>query len=248
MESFLNYITHVTMNHLNIIVFIMSFLESLALIGLVLPGLVIMGTFGTLIGNGKLNFYYAWLYSILGCIIGDLCSYYFGIKFREKINHLIVFQINKDFIKKIKVLLCQYHFITVFFGKFIGPTRPLIPMLSGVLELSFYKFLLPNTLACIFWPVIYFFPGMLTLLTCSFFKKTRKKKYFFSIILFCVFLISLFFYIFYNRLNFKKKKFLSKIYKISKLQLNYIYFLLFSLFLVSIFFIIFTRNIKNNIT
>lgn len=212
MESCLTYITHLAINHLNIIVFIMSFLESLALLGLVLPGLVIMGGFGTLIGNGQLNFYYAWICSIFGCILGDIFSYYFGIKFSKKINKIILLQINKNFIEKIKNLLCQYNFFTIFIGKFIGPARPLIPMLSGVLQLSFYKFLIPNILACIFWPIIYFFPGIFTLIIFKFFKKTIKKKYFFSMTLFLISIIILFFYFFY-RYRYVKKIINKKIMK-----------------------------------
>ncbi|AEH39682.1 hypothetical protein BCTU_091 [Buchnera aphidicola (Cinara tujafilina)] len=223
MKSFLMYTTHFAINHLNIIVFIMSFLESLALIGLVLPGLVIMGSFGTLIGNGQLNFYHAWICSALGCIIGDIFSYYFGIKFRNKINNILLFQINKNLIEKIQTFLYKYNFITVFLGKFIGPTRPLIPMLSGVLKLSFYKFLIPDILACILWPIIYFSPGICTLIIFKYLTNKIKNKFYHIIIGSGIGIFILFSYMIYRYLYKNKKQDIKKILML-KLEFIFLYF------------------------
>ncbi len=46
-------------------VLLVAFLESLALVGLILPGMVLMAGLGALIGSGELSFWYAWLAVIL---------------------------------------------------------------------------------------------------------------------------------------------------------------------------------------
>lgn len=51
-------------------VMLVAFLESLALVGLILPGTVMMAGLGALIGGGEVNFWQAWLAGIVGCLLG----------------------------------------------------------------------------------------------------------------------------------------------------------------------------------
>lgn len=53
-----------------IAVLLVAFLESLALVGLILPGTVLMAGLGALIGSGELNFWHARLAGIVGCLMG----------------------------------------------------------------------------------------------------------------------------------------------------------------------------------
>lgn len=50
-------------------VMLVAFLESLALVGLILPGTVMMAGLGALIGGGEVNFWQAWLAGIVGCLL-----------------------------------------------------------------------------------------------------------------------------------------------------------------------------------
>ncbi len=49
-------------------VVLVAFLESLALVGLILPGTVLMAGLGALIGSGELSFWHAWMAGIVGCL------------------------------------------------------------------------------------------------------------------------------------------------------------------------------------
>lgn len=149
-------------SHPLILVMIVTFLESLALLGLVLPGIVLMATIGTLIGSGKLSIYTAWSVSIITCSIGDYLSYYIGWKFKNWIYQINIFQKNIILFNKIKKILNQYSMTTILFGKLIGPTRPLIPMMAGMVEIPIKKFVLPSLISCIVWPILYFMPGICT--------------------------------------------------------------------------------------
>ena len=55
-----HFITQSTVYSL-IAVVLVAFLESLALVGLILPGTVLMAGLGALIGSGELSFWHAWL-------------------------------------------------------------------------------------------------------------------------------------------------------------------------------------------
>lgn len=55
-----HFITQSTVYSLMAVVLV-AFLESLALVGLILPGTVLMAGLGALIGSGELSFWHAWL-------------------------------------------------------------------------------------------------------------------------------------------------------------------------------------------
>ncbi|STD25951.1 inner membrane protein [Enterobacter asburiae] len=67
-----------------IAVALVAFLESLALVGLILPGTVMMAGLGALIGSGEVNFWQAWLAGIIGCLLGDWISFWLGWRFKNR--------------------------------------------------------------------------------------------------------------------------------------------------------------------
>ena len=66
-----------------IAVALVAFLESLALVGLILPGTVMMAGLGALIGSGEVNFWQAWMAGIIGCLLGDWISFWLGWRFKK---------------------------------------------------------------------------------------------------------------------------------------------------------------------
>lgn len=165
MEKILDHITRQSAIFFILITMFISFIESFALIGFVLPGIIIMSTLGAIIVHAHNKFYPIWIASTIGCLLGDWVSYLIGWKFKYLIKNLKIFKKNLVMINKIKKILKKYNLITIFFGKFIGITRPVIPILSGMLEISFFKkFFIPNLISCILWPIIYLMPGILTVL------------------------------------------------------------------------------------
>lgn len=162
MESWLTSLITQSLGYSVFIIVIISFLESLALVGLLLPGIVFMSIIGTFIGNGKLLFYPSWIAGSIGCFLGDWCSYYIGLYFKNYLYNLKFLKKNYNLLKKTQDLLYRHSIITILIGRFIGPTRPLVPMVTGMLKLPIKKFIFPSTLGCILWPPIYFFPGIIT--------------------------------------------------------------------------------------
>lgn len=167
MESWLTSLITQSLAYAIFIIGIVSFLESLALVGLLLPGIVLMATLGTFIGNGTLPFYPSWIAGIIGCLLGDWCSYYIGLYFKDWLHNLKFLKKHVNLLNKTKSLLNKHSIITILIGRFIGPTRPLIPMVAGMLKLPLKKFIFPSILGCILWPPIYFFPGIITGITIN---------------------------------------------------------------------------------
>ncbi|QIE01883.1 DedA family protein [Buchnera aphidicola] len=162
MESWIEFFITQSSIYSLLLIGMVAFLESLALVGLLLPGIILMTTLGTFIGNGKLLFYPAWIAGSIGCLCGDWASYYFGLYFKNCLTKLKFLKNNQKLVDKITSVLDKHSIIAIILGRFIGPTRPLMPMICGMLKLSLNKFIYPSIIGCIFWPPVYFFPGIIT--------------------------------------------------------------------------------------
>lgn len=77
-----HFITQSTVYSLMAVVLV-AFLESLALVGLILPGTVLMAGLGALIGSGELSFWHA-AGGIVGCLLGDWISFWLGWRFKSR--------------------------------------------------------------------------------------------------------------------------------------------------------------------
>ncbi len=161
MEAYLQHLVAQSVGIALMIVAVVAFFESLALVGMILPGTVMMATLGTLIGSGQVGLYEAWLAAGLGCFCGDWVSYFIGRKFKGPLHSWKFLQRYQTLLDKTGHALDRHSFATVILGRFIGPTRPLVPLVAGMLNLPPYKFAPPNIVGCIFWPPVYFLPGIL---------------------------------------------------------------------------------------
>ena len=149
MEAYLQDLITQSLAFTLMVVLLVAFLESLALVGLLLPGTVMMASIGALIGSGKVDFYYARAAGIVGCLLGDWISYFVGRAFKGPLHRWSFLKKNKALLDKTEHALHQHSMATVLIGRFVGPTRPLVPMVAGMLDLPPYKFALPNIIGCL---------------------------------------------------------------------------------------------------
>lgn len=161
MEAWLQHIITQSLAWSLLAVGLVTFLESLALVGLLLPGTVLMASFGALIGSGQVELYPAWLAGIAGCLLGDWISYLIGWQFKGPLHRWSFIKRHQKLMDKTEHALHEHSMLTIIVGRFIGPTRPLIPLVAGMLELPVRKFLPPNLIGCILWPPLYLLPGIL---------------------------------------------------------------------------------------
>ncbi|NDL61312.1 DedA family protein [Acerihabitans arboris] len=140
---------------------LVAFLESLAFVGLLLPGTLMMATLGAFIGSGTLGFYPAWAAGIVGCFLGDWISYFIGHGCKKSLKKWSFLKKHRAMLHKTEHALHRHSNLTILAGRFIGPTRPLIPLVAGMLDLPPLKFALPNIIGCLSWPPAYFMPGIL---------------------------------------------------------------------------------------
>ncbi|EGG7938545.1 DedA family protein, partial [Salmonella enterica] len=94
-------------------------------------------------------------------LMGDWISFWLGWRFKKPLHRWSFMKKNKSLLDKTEHALHQHSMFTILVGRFVGPTRPLVPMVAGMLDLPVAKFIGPNLIGCLLWPPFYFLPGIL---------------------------------------------------------------------------------------
>ncbi len=143
-----------------VLAFVFAFLESLALVGILVPGIVLLFLVGAVIGMDAALFLACWLAASGGALLGDGVSYWLGARFRHRIPGLWPLSRRPDLLTAGQLMFARHGGKAVFIGRFIGPIRPVIPLVAGMMTLrpaTFMAFAVP---ACILWAPLYLLPGM----------------------------------------------------------------------------------------
>ncbi|HEB87410.1 MAG TPA: hypothetical protein ENI68_10405 [Gammaproteobacteria bacterium] len=142
-------------------VFLVAFSESLLIIGLILPGAAFMVGFGALIALGALPAGPAILVAILGAITGDSLSYWLGGHYKQTLKTRWPFSAYPGLIERGEGFFHRHGGKSVMLGRFIGPLRPIVPAIAGMLGMPRSRFLLVNIVSACLWAPLYLLPGYL---------------------------------------------------------------------------------------
>ncbi|MCU7843784.1 MAG: VTT domain-containing protein [Candidatus Thiodiazotropha sp. (ex Monitilora ramsayi)] len=141
-------------------VFLVAFSESVALFGLLIPGVVMMFGFGALIATGTLAFWPVFWWAVAGAVAGDGLSFWLGRHFQDHLRehwpfnrHPKILQRGIDFFEK-------YGGKSVAIGRFFGPVRAIIPLVAGMMGMKTWRFLIANLLSALAWAPAYLLPGI----------------------------------------------------------------------------------------
>ena len=69
-----------------VVVFLVAFSESLALVGMVVPGVVMMFAAGALIGAGAVEFAGIYWWAVAGAVLGDGLSFWIGRRYQLQLG------------------------------------------------------------------------------------------------------------------------------------------------------------------
>lgn len=125
------------------ILLLVSLLESLAFVGLAIPGSVIIIFAGFVASRGILDIGDLIWFVAIGAVLGDGISFYLGkggLAFLRK--HDTVFK--DTHLAKAEAFFKKYGNKSVFFGRFISPIRPVIPFVAGMSQMETKQFFFWN--------------------------------------------------------------------------------------------------------
>ncbi|MEE4378991.1 MAG: bifunctional DedA family/phosphatase PAP2 family protein [Candidatus Competibacteraceae bacterium] len=145
---------------MGILVFLVALGESLAMVGLLVPGAMLMFGFGALIALGYLDFWTACGWAVAGAVIGDGISFWLGRTFHHRLQDLWPFTRHPEMFERGIDFFQRHGGKSVLLGRFFGPVRPVIPVIAGMLDMPSGRFLLVNIGSALLWAPAYLLPGM----------------------------------------------------------------------------------------
>ncbi len=143
-----------------ITIFLVAMTESLAIVGLIIPGVAIMFGIGALIATGAIEFWYAFTWAVAGAITGDVSSFLLGFHFRERISGVWPFTRYRESLQQGQEFFAKHGSKSVAFGRFFGPVRAVVPLIAGTMGMRPWRFILASFLSSLVWAPAYLAPGM----------------------------------------------------------------------------------------
>lgn len=144
-----------------VITFLIAMSESLAVVGLIVPGSIIMSAIGTLVGAEIVPVVSTFIWAITGAITGDIISYHLGSKFNHRIPQMWPFRRYPHWLAKAQDFFHRHGRKSVFFGRFVGPMRPITPIVAGMMKMPVWRFYSASVIASTLWAPVYMLPGIL---------------------------------------------------------------------------------------
>ena len=146
MEGLINYILGWLNDWGYIVVFLMTYLENSAFLGLVAPGEWTLIFAGLLASQG--TFELTWLYpvAISGAILGDISGYILGRcgGYRVLLRYGRYFFFKKRYLELTRAYFNRHGGKTVFIGRFVPFVKVFAPMSAGIGRMPFGRFLAWN--------------------------------------------------------------------------------------------------------
>jgi undecaprenyl-diphosphatase len=147
---------------LGLAVFLIACTECLAIAGILVPGTLLLFAVAVLAGNGALSLGATLALAYCGGLLGDLLSYAIGRYFHQDIRRLPGLRHHPQWLFGAEVYFQRYGVASLLVGRFIGPLRPMLPMVAGMLNMPVGRFVTVSLLAGAGWAVAYLLPGWAT--------------------------------------------------------------------------------------
>lgn len=147
------------------IVGLLSFGESLAVVGLFIPATAVMLAVGGLVGTGVLDPFSIILWAIAGAILGDWISFWFGRRIGPSVYRRWPLKGHRPMVARTRLFFRKYGFAAIFLGRFLGPIRATVPLVAGVMDMPRKPFQIANIASAALWVPLMFLPGILAVRT-----------------------------------------------------------------------------------
>lgn len=139
-----------------------AFLESFALLGILVPGVVLLFSLAALANAALIPPLTLLAFGAIGAFMGDVCSFLIGRTFRDKIEHWRWFRTHQNWLDQGTWFIQKWGWLSVIIGRFLGPLRPVIPLVAGTLGMPPKLFIPLSSITVLVWAPAYLLPGYFT--------------------------------------------------------------------------------------
>lgn len=144
-----------------LLVLLIALTESLALVGVVVPGVVLITAAASLAGHQEISALLVMLAAFIGAVIGDGVSYFLGYRYRDQVTSIWPLSRHPEWLDRGRTFFQRHGALSVLLGRFVGPVRPVIPLIAGIMHMPPSAFLWANVGSALLWAPAYVLPGYL---------------------------------------------------------------------------------------
>lgn len=142
-------------------IFLVSIGECVFVLGLLVPSTPVLLLTGSLMAIGKLPFWPIYFAAVLGAVIGDTISYWFGRLLEHRVKEIWPFRNYLGQIAKGEVFFARHGGKSVFIGRFIPGVKAVVPGIAGMLGMHWPRFFVINVVSAFAWAAAHILPGLL---------------------------------------------------------------------------------------
>jgi len=124
-----------------------------------LPGNPLIFIAGSFCKLGSLNLSLTLIALSIAAILGNIISYQLGMLFRTKINSGQSRWVNQNALNKTRNFYAKYGQTTLMISPFIAVVRTFAPLLAGVGEMQYKKYVFASTIGAVLWVIILVISG-----------------------------------------------------------------------------------------
>ncbi|MFW6345676.1 MAG: bifunctional DedA family/phosphatase PAP2 family protein [Halomonas sp.] len=144
-----------------LIIAAIALVESLALVGVLVPGVLLITAAASMAGHQELALPATLAAAFLGAVAGDAASFLLGYTQHERVTRRWPLSRHPEFLARGARFFQRYGVLSVFLGRFVGPVRPMVPLIAGMLRMSPRTFTWANLASAALWAPAYVLPGYL---------------------------------------------------------------------------------------
>lgn len=140
---------------------LITFFESLVVIGAFVPATGLLVAAGGLIAAGALDPVNVILGCVIGAVLGDAISYWIGRRLGTRVLRHPMFRSHRRRVAWTRMYCRRFGVLSIFIGRFFGPLRAFVPVMVGILRMRRRTFQTANVASAIVWVLAMLAPGYL---------------------------------------------------------------------------------------
>jgi len=142
-----------------VIAFLAAIVEAVAVLGVLVPGtpiLMAVAAAGAMAGMPMMPVI---IVSIVGAVIGDFVSYWFGHRFRFRLRGMWPFAHRPELMGQAERFFHRYGTASVAICRFVPVLRSTVPLVAGMAGMARSKFLIANVCSAFVWAPVHVVPA-----------------------------------------------------------------------------------------
>lgn len=140
-------------------IFIAAWIESMVLIGVLIPAVALLFATAALAGTAEIPIHLCLTAAALGASTGDILSFLLGRYAHPWLLRRWPFNRHQHWVDKGERFFSNYGLFAVIIGRFIGPIRPIIPFVAGMFSMRPVIFIPIDLITSVLWALGYILPG-----------------------------------------------------------------------------------------